>query len=54
MRKLVLNIGKELADFTKHVHDRWIGPYASGAIALLDRLNNDLEDNRKHMGARTG
>ncbi len=27
----------------KHVHDRWIGPYAAHAIALLDRLKRDLE-----------
>jgi len=27
----------------KHVHDRWIGPYAAHAVALLDRLKNDLE-----------
>jgi DNA-binding transcriptional ArsR family regulator len=27
----------------KHVHDRWIGPYAVHAVALLDRLTRDLE-----------
>ena len=27
----------------KHVHDRWIGPYAHHAVALLDRLKRDLE-----------
>jgi DNA-binding transcriptional ArsR family regulator len=27
----------------KHVHDRWIGPYAAQAVALLDRLKHDLE-----------
>jgi DNA-binding transcriptional ArsR family regulator len=27
----------------KHVHDRWIGPYAAHAVALLDRLKHDLE-----------
>jgi len=26
----------------KHVHDRWIGPYAAHAVALLDRLKHDL------------
>jgi DNA-binding transcriptional ArsR family regulator len=27
----------------KHIHDRWIGPYAAHAVGLLDRLKNDLE-----------
>lgn len=27
----------------KHIHDRWIGPYAAGAVGLLDRLRTDLE-----------
>ena len=27
----------------KHIHDRWIGPYAAGAVGLLDRLKTDLE-----------
>jgi len=27
----------------KHVHDRWIGPYAAHAVALLDNLKRDLE-----------
>lgn len=27
----------------KHIHDRWIGPYAESAVALLDRLKTDLE-----------
>lgn len=27
----------------KHIHDRWIGPYASHAVQLLDRLKSDLE-----------
>ena len=27
----------------KHIHDRWIGPYAASAVALLDRLKSDLE-----------
>lgn len=28
----------------KHIHDRWIGPYADHAVRLLDRLKSDLED----------
>ena len=27
----------------KHIHDRWIGPYAAHAVELLDRLTTDLE-----------
>ncbi|MBZ6075395.1 ArsR/SmtB family transcription factor [Microvirga puerhi] len=27
----------------KHIHDRWIGPYAERAIEMLDRLKTDLE-----------
>lgn len=27
----------------KQIHDRWIGPYASRAVELLDRLKGDLE-----------
>jgi len=27
----------------KHIHDRWIGPYAAMAVGLLDRLKTDLE-----------
>lgn len=27
----------------KHIHDRWIGPYAAHAVGLLDRLKSDLE-----------
>lgn len=27
----------------KHIHDRWIGPYAARAVGLLDRLKSDLE-----------
>lgn len=27
----------------KHIHDRWIGPYAEQAVQLLDRLKTDLE-----------
>jgi len=27
----------------KHIHERWIGPYAAQSVALLDRLKTDLE-----------
>jgi DNA-binding transcriptional ArsR family regulator len=27
----------------KHIHDRWIGPYATRAVEMLDRLKTDLE-----------
>lgn len=27
----------------KHIHDRWIGPYAAQAVDLLDRLKTNLE-----------
>ncbi|MCC7250260.1 helix-turn-helix domain-containing protein [Hyphomicrobium sp.] len=27
----------------KHIHDRWIGPYAAHAVDILDRLKRDLE-----------
>jgi DNA-binding transcriptional ArsR family regulator len=27
----------------KHIHDRWIGAYAAGAVNMLDRLKADLE-----------
>ena len=27
----------------KHIHDRWIGQHAMGAVAMLDRLKNQLE-----------
>lgn len=27
----------------KHIHDRWIGPYAESAVELLDRLASDLD-----------
>lgn len=27
----------------KHIHDRWIGPYAAHAVGMLDRLKSDLE-----------
>jgi DNA-binding transcriptional ArsR family regulator len=28
----------------KHIHDRWIGPYAARSVELLDRLKSDLEE----------
>ncbi|BBK33020.1 DNA-binding transcriptional ArsR family regulator [Stella humosa] len=28
----------------KRIHDRWIGPYATRAVAMLDRLATDLGD----------
>jgi DNA-binding transcriptional ArsR family regulator len=27
----------------KHIHDRWIGPYAAQAVDILERLKTDLE-----------
>lgn len=27
----------------KHIHDRWIGPYAARSVEMLDKLKNDLE-----------
>lgn len=27
----------------KHIHDRWIGPYAARAVDVLDRLKTDLD-----------
>lgn len=27
----------------KHIHDRWIGPYAARATDVLDKLKSDLE-----------
>ena len=27
----------------KRLHDRWIGPYADHAVAMIDRLRGDLE-----------
>ncbi len=27
----------------KHIHDRWIGPYAAEAVNILDRLKADME-----------
>jgi DNA-binding transcriptional ArsR family regulator len=27
----------------KHIHDRWIGPYAAQAVNLISRLKDDLE-----------
>ena len=28
----------------KQIHDRWIGPYAAGAVGLLARLKRELEE----------
>ncbi len=36
----------------KHIHDRWIGPYAAHAVELLDRLKTDLEL-RQDKGSRS-
>ncbi len=30
----------------KEIHDRWIGPYAVNAVALLSRMKHDLERQR--------
>lgn len=30
----------------KHIHDRWIGPYAASAVDLLARLDSDLGPTR--------
>ena len=27
----------------KHIHDRWIGPYAARSVEMLDRLKQHLE-----------
>ena len=27
----------------KHIHDRWIGAYAAGAVDLLDRMKTEIE-----------
>lgn len=27
----------------KHIHDRWIGPYAARAVELIDRLRADMD-----------
>jgi DNA-binding transcriptional ArsR family regulator len=27
----------------KHIHERWIGPYAARSVELLDKLKSDLE-----------
>jgi DNA-binding transcriptional ArsR family regulator len=32
----------------KHIHDRWIGEYASTAVNLLARLKDDLESDPAH------
>ena len=38
----------------KEIHDRWIGAYASGAVALLARLKRDLEVPPDQRRARAG
>jgi DNA-binding transcriptional ArsR family regulator len=45
---LVRRVGRQRWNYLnalpiKHIHERWIGGYASGAVALLDRLKTDLE-----------
>ena len=35
----------------KHIHDRWIGPYAADAVQILDRLKTDLETASKKVSA---
>ena len=36
----------------KHIHDRWIGAYATGAVELLDRLKSDLETSERSLTFR--
>ena len=31
----------------KEIHDRWISPYATSAVALLSRMKQDMERNRR-------
>ena len=38
----------------KHIHDRWIGAYASSAVEILDRLGSDLEDAPVAVDSNTG
>jgi len=38
----------------KHIHDRWIGAYASSAVEMLDRLRSDLEDGSTAIRSDTG
>lgn len=36
----------------KHIHDRWIGPFAARAVDRLDRLKTDLERSPKSVPGR--
>ena len=36
----------------KHIHDRWIGPFAARAVDRLDRLKADLERTPKSSADR--
>lgn len=36
----------------KHIHDRWIGPFAARAVNGLDRLKSDLERSPKSVPGR--
>jgi DNA-binding transcriptional ArsR family regulator len=36
----------------KHIHDRWIGPFAARAVDKLDRLKADLERAPKSVSDR--
>jgi DNA-binding transcriptional ArsR family regulator len=38
----------------KHIHDRWIGAYASSAVEMLDRLRSDLEVAPTAIHSNTG
>jgi hypothetical protein len=31
----------------KEIHDRWISPYATRAVALLSRMKQDMERRRR-------
>ena len=45
---LVRRVGRQRWNYLnalpiKHIHDRWIGAYATGAANMLDRLKTSLE-----------
>lgn len=45
---LVRRVGRQRWNYLnalpiKHIHDRWIGEYARGAVGMLDRLKCGLE-----------
>lgn len=45
---LVRRVGRQRWNYLnalpiKHIHDRWIGEYARGAVSMLDRLKSGLE-----------